>query len=112
MVKEEAQEEWTPQISVNSRQANGHKNGTIRLIRPLRDIGMKECAIWAWWSGLTIVGRERFSGGKQSIGALTKGEQSFRSTLIFLLTFLFCRLYSRVRTRLSCHGVHDCADVC
>lgn len=72
VVREEAQEEWIPPISVK-RQTNGHKNGAIRLIRPLRDIGMKECAVWAWWSGLTVVGREKFPGGKQSIGPLTKG---------------------------------------
>lgn len=71
-VREEAQEEWIPRISANSLQANGQKSGTIRVILPLRDIGMKECTIWAWWSGLNVVGRERFSGGKQSIGALTR----------------------------------------
>jgi cytoplasmic tRNA 2-thiolation protein 2 len=79
VVKEEAQEEWAPRVSANSRQVNGHKNGSIRVIRPLRDIGMKECAIWARWSGLTVVGHDRSSGGKQSIGALTKGKRSFRS---------------------------------
>lgn len=74
MVREEAQEEWIPNISVSSRLTNGHKNGAIRVIRPLRDIGTKECAIWAWWSGLNVVGREKFPGGKQSIGPLTKGK--------------------------------------
>ncbi|KAF5382162.1 hypothetical protein D9615_004389 [Tricholomella constricta] len=70
VVREEAQEEWTPRLSV--RKENGHENGAIRIIRPLRDIGMKECAMWAWWRGLVIVGREKFQGGKQSIGPLTK----------------------------------------
>ena len=90
MVKEEAQEEWTPRIIVNSRgPANGHEHGTIRVIRPLRDIGMKECAIWAWWSGLTVVGRERSSAGKQSIGALTKGESSLLSKFALPTNSLF-----------------------
>ena len=74
MVREEAQEEWVPRVPVRAQQGNGHKSRTIRVIRPLRDIGMKECAVWAWWNGLTVVGREKFSGGKQSIGALTKGK--------------------------------------
>jgi cytoplasmic tRNA 2-thiolation protein 2 len=82
VVREEAQEEWTPRIPIDNRQANGHKNGTVRVIRPLRDIGMKECAIWAWWNGLTVVGRERFLGGKQSIGALTKGWESHTTTFV------------------------------
>ncbi|KAG5643017.1 hypothetical protein DXG03_001755 [Asterophora parasitica] len=72
VVREEAQEEWTPRLPVASRKDNGHKNGTIRIVRPLRDIGMKECAMWAWWRRLDVVGREKFTGGKQSIGPLTK----------------------------------------
>ena len=88
MVKEEAQEEWTPRISINSQWLeNRHGLGTIRVIRPLRDIGMKECAIWAWWTGLTVVGRERFSASKQSIGALTKGEPSLSRNLLCHLIF-------------------------
>ncbi|KAF9468052.1 hypothetical protein BDZ94DRAFT_1154860 [Collybia nuda] len=71
VVREEAQEEWTPRMSVDSNTTE-RKAGTVRTVRPLRDIGMKECGIWAWWNGLHIVGRERFPGGRQSIGALTK----------------------------------------
>jgi cytoplasmic tRNA 2-thiolation protein 2 len=74
VVREEAQEEWTPRVSVNTKRPNGHKNGTVRTVRPLRDIGVKECGIWAWWNGLEIIGRERFPGGRQNIGTLTKGE--------------------------------------
>lgn len=111
-VREEAQEEWTPKISANSQQAKGYKNETIRVIRPLRDIGMKECAIWAWWGGLTVVGRERFPNGKQSIGALTRGEiQSSLPNNCHLIPF-FDRLRGRVGTGLSFHGVHNCPDVC
>ncbi|KAG6817681.1 hypothetical protein H0H87_005440 [Tephrocybe sp. NHM501043] len=69
VVREEAKEEWVPK---QTRKENGHENGAIRIIRPLQDIGMKECAMWAWWRGLDVVGREKFPGGKQSIGPLTK----------------------------------------
>ncbi|KAG6908694.1 hypothetical protein DXG01_003708 [Tephrocybe rancida] len=72
VVKEEAKEEWVPKRSLETRKENGHENGAIRIIRPLQDVGMKECAMWAWWHGLNVVGREKFPGGKQSIGPLTK----------------------------------------
>ncbi|KAK7033153.1 cytoplasmic tRNA 2-thiolation protein 2 [Favolaschia claudopus] len=79
VVREEAQEEWQPTVSSGSRRA-------IKVVRPLRDIGMKECAIWAWWRGLKVVGKESFLGGKQGIGALTKNfivglERDYPSTV-------------------------------
>ncbi|KAJ6619784.1 hypothetical protein B0H10DRAFT_2024969 [Mycena sp. CBHHK59/15] len=64
VVREEAQEEWQPTVHIGS-------NRTVRINRPLRDIGMKECTVWAWWRGLKVVGKESFVG-KQGIGALTK----------------------------------------
>jgi cytoplasmic tRNA 2-thiolation protein 2 len=70
-VREEAQEEWVPRTFIN---ANGRKNGAVRIIRPLQDIGMKECAIWAWWSNVRVVHDEPLPNMKQSIGPLTKGE--------------------------------------
>ncbi|GLB40393.1 putative plays a central role in 2-thiolation of mcm(5)S(2)U at tRNA wobble positions of tRNA(Lys), tRNA(Glu) and tRNA(Gln) [Lyophyllum shimeji] len=72
VVREEAQEEWISRLPVTRRIENGHADGAIRIIRPLRDIGMKECAMWAWWHGLQVVGREKVPGGKQGIGSLTK----------------------------------------
>ena len=60
-IREEAQEEWKLKAT------------SVRIVRPLRDIGMKECGVWAWWRGLHIVGRDRYLGGKQGIGALTRG---------------------------------------
>ncbi|KAF8638253.1 hypothetical protein AX17_002275 [Amanita inopinata Kibby_2008] len=74
-VREEAQEEWSPASAVagsSPLQTERSHSGIIRIIRPLRDVGMKECAIWAWWRGLYIVGGEQFLGGKQGIGALTR----------------------------------------
>lgn len=68
-MQEEAQEEWTPTKASNDR----HRKRKIRVVRPLKDVGMKECAVWAWWSGLKVVGREKLPGSRQGIGALTKG---------------------------------------
>ncbi|KAG6851099.1 hypothetical protein H0H93_000979 [Arthromyces matolae] len=77
VVREEAREDWTPQQSAVSRKENGHENGTIRIVRPLQDIGMKECAMWAWWHNLNILGSDKFPNGKQSIGRLTRGESLY-----------------------------------
>ncbi|KAF9003984.1 hypothetical protein BDQ17DRAFT_1279401 [Cyathus striatus] len=65
-VREEAQEEWM-------RESEGEKGQmSVRVVRPLREVGIKECMIWAWWNGLKVVGRERYLGGRQGIGALTR----------------------------------------
>ncbi|KAJ7475881.1 hypothetical protein FB451DRAFT_1087870 [Mycena latifolia] len=79
VVREEAQEEWQPTVYIGSKR-------TVRVNRPLRDLGMKECAVWAWWNGLQVVGKESFLGGKQGIGALTKNfivglERDYPSTV-------------------------------
>lgn len=66
-VAEETKEEWNPHMTDGI---------PVRVLRPLRDIGMKECAIWDWWSRLRVVGRSRKyiqGGGKNAIGALTRG---------------------------------------
>lgn len=68
VVREEAGEEWVPQ----GDGAMGEV-GSIRIVRPLKDMGMKECAAWAWWNGLVVVGKETTAGGKQGLGELTKG---------------------------------------
>ena len=73
-VAEEAKEEWNPPRSLE----NGGGGGlTVRIVRPLRDVGMKECALWAWWCGLPIVGTSTTllnDGGKHGIGSLTRGD--------------------------------------
>jgi cytoplasmic tRNA 2-thiolation protein 2 len=70
-VAEEAKEEWNPP---KSSLENG--NITVRIVRPLRDVGIKECALWAWWCGLPIVGTSTLldDGGKHGIGSLTRGD--------------------------------------
>ena len=67
-VREEAQEDWTP-----SPTPAGGKKTAIRLVRPLRDVGVKECGTYAWWRGLKVLGKEKWPGGRQSIAGLTKG---------------------------------------
>ena len=69
-VREESFEEWTP-----SRLGNGPS--TIRVNRPLQDITLKECAVWAWWNGLRVLVRDKFINGKKGIGALTRGNDVF-----------------------------------
>jgi len=70
-VREESQEDWTPP----STSADG-KERAVRLVRPLRDVGVKECGTYAWWRGLKVLGKEKWPGGRQSIGGLTKGTSS------------------------------------
>jgi cytoplasmic tRNA 2-thiolation protein 2 len=66
-VAEEAKEEWSPSSE------DGIK---VRIVRPLRDVGMKECALWAWWCGLPIAGSSTplIGEGKHGIGSLTQGD--------------------------------------
>ena len=79
-VAEEAMEEWC------GEGESGESTPPIRIVRPLRDVGMKECAIWAWWCGLRVVGRERYLGGTQGIGSLTRSKPPF---------FIFSSFYIR-----------------
>lgn len=80
MVREEAGEEWEPRSTssstavVNGKEMKGVK--TMKVVRPLRDMGTKECAAWAWWNGLEVVGKARAPSGRQGIGGLTKGMPS------------------------------------
>jgi len=67
-VREETQEDWTPPSTSTSG-----KERAIKLVRPLRDVGVKECGMYAWWRGLKVLGKEKWPGGRQSIAGLTKG---------------------------------------
>ncbi|KAK2460330.1 hypothetical protein APHAL10511_007719 [Amanita phalloides] len=68
-VKEEAQEEWNPTSTTIPEAREGR---SIKVIRPLRDVGMKECGAWVWWRGLRVVGSKGYPGTKQEISALTR----------------------------------------
>jgi cytoplasmic tRNA 2-thiolation protein 2 len=83
-VAEEAKEEWNP------RPEQGIK---VRVVRPMMDIGMKECAIWDWWNGLRVVGGSinMHDRGKNAIGALTRG--MFIAILSDWNAYFSCRLY-------------------
>ncbi|KAF7327723.1 Cytoplasmic tRNA 2-thiolation protein 2 [Mycena kentingensis (nom. inval.)] len=80
VVRDEASESWRPE---------GDRSGSdavIQVARPLREIAMKETTMWAWWRGLSVVGKENYLGGKQGIGALTKAfiiglERDYPSTV-------------------------------
>ena len=65
-IAEEAKEEWNP------RPEQGI---TVRVVRPMKDIGMKECAIWNWWNDLRVLAGSinMHDRGKTSISALTRG---------------------------------------
>ncbi|KAH6909097.1 hypothetical protein BKA70DRAFT_1426245 [Coprinopsis sp. MPI-PUGE-AT-0042] len=90
-VSEESYEEWShqsPNIPQQPADSNGKtpKPFKLRIVRPLRDIGMKECAFWMWWSRLPVVGKKRLSAGRQSIVSLTRDfimglEQDYPSTV-------------------------------
>ncbi|OBZ72543.1 Cytoplasmic tRNA 2-thiolation protein 2 [Grifola frondosa] len=72
-VREEIQEEWAPDgTEENSARPRGKRR--VRIVRPLRDVGAKECAAWLWWRGLSVVGLDRrhASGASLGIGELTK----------------------------------------
>ena len=77
-MREEALEEWTP-VSPSDQ--------SVRVVRPLRDIGTKECAAYAWWKGLVVVGKDKWPSTSQGIGKLTKGR--FYLTRKGLFDFFF-----------------------
>ncbi|KAI0001523.1 hypothetical protein BJV74DRAFT_73729 [Russula compacta] len=59
---------------LSSKQTPGTTSwsGEVRLIRPLRDVGMKECTAWVWWHRLTVVGKQRIPISGRTISNLTK----------------------------------------
>ena len=65
-IVEEIQEEWSPPPQ---------KGISVRIVRPMRDIGMKDCSIWNWWNGLHPVPRSMSDPGarRTAIDTLTRG---------------------------------------
>jgi len=69
VVPQAIQEEWTPPFI---KRTPGAWSGEVRLIRPLRDVGMKESAAWVWWHRVRVVGKQRILISERTIGQLTK----------------------------------------
>lgn len=72
VVPQAIQEEWIPPF-IKCTPGTASWSGEVRLIRPLRDVGMKECAAWVWWHQLTVVGKQRIPISERTISNLTKG---------------------------------------
>jgi cytoplasmic tRNA 2-thiolation protein 2 len=60
-VREQAGEEWSA--------------GKVRVCRPLKEVGMKECAAYVWWCGLSVLipGTWDVAEGKKDIHGMTRG---------------------------------------
>ena len=67
-ILEELQEEWP-----SPRALLSDANGLIRVVRPLRDITMKECAAFARWNEICVPGRPKVIRATAGILGLTKG---------------------------------------
>ena len=72
VVPQAIQEEWIPPF-VKSTPGATSWNGEVRVIRPLRDVNMKECNAWVWWHQLSVVGKQSVLIAERTIGNLTKG---------------------------------------
>lgn len=68
-LSDESYEECPP-----SGAAVGRSLHSLRVVRPLRDISMKECAAWMYWHGVEMAcGIPDGLEAKPTIHALTKG---------------------------------------
>ena len=59
VVPQAIQEEWIPPFVEHAPGAATSWRGEVRLSRPLRDVGLKECTAWVWWHQLSVVGKQR-----------------------------------------------------
>ena len=96
-VPQSAQEEWFPNFvhnAIDAETSNGKAKkhpwrGEVRVMRPLREVGMKECSAWARWHNVNVVGKASLpipNVHTQTIGGLTKDfivglEKDFPSTV-------------------------------
>ena len=74
------QEEWIPPFVKSTPGATW--NGEVRLIRPLRDVNMKECNAWVRWHQVSVVGKQRIPISERTIGNLTKGRLIIAPALV------------------------------
>lgn len=80
-IREELQEEWAPVVVSGSKPSN-----VLRIVRPLRDVTAKECAVYAWWNNISVIGRDKQRRAILGIAALTKNfvvglEKDYPSTV-------------------------------
>ncbi|KAH9959635.1 hypothetical protein BC827DRAFT_1212795 [Russula dissimulans] len=71
VVPQTIQEEWAPPFIKRTPGATSW-SGEVRLTRPLRDVGMKECTAWVWWHQVKVVGKQRIPISERTLGQLTK----------------------------------------
>lgn len=68
-----------------------HGSGMVRVVRPLREISMKECAAYIRWRDLSVTSNQRIlstpTSNKDTISGLTKG-LSF-ACLSYSINFLY-----------------------
>ncbi|KIK97758.1 hypothetical protein PAXRUDRAFT_824580 [Paxillus rubicundulus Ve08.2h10] len=67
-ILEELQEEWT----CGGESTTSEKLNVIRVVRPLRDVTMKECAAFGWWNSIAVVGRDKQARASAGIPGLTQ----------------------------------------
>jgi cytoplasmic tRNA 2-thiolation protein 2 len=73
VVPQAMQEEWIPPFIKSTPRVTSW-NGEVRLIRPLRDVNMKECNAWVWWHQLSVVGKRSIPISERTISNLTKSK--------------------------------------
>ena len=74
VVPQAIQEEWIPPF-VKQTPGTTSWSGEVRLIRPLKEVSLKECTAWVWWLRLSVVGKQRVPISERTIGSLTKGRR-------------------------------------
>jgi len=72
VVPQAIQEEWISPFVKRTPETTSW-SGEVRLIRPLREVSLKECTAWVWWHQLSVVGKQRVPISERTIGSLTKG---------------------------------------
>lgn len=80
-IREELQEEWAPVTASGSKLSS-----VLRVVRPLRDVTAKECAVYVWWNNISVIGRDKQRRAILGIAALTKNfvvglEKDYPSTV-------------------------------
>ncbi|KAF9223651.1 hypothetical protein BS17DRAFT_110430 [Gyrodon lividus] len=100
-IPEELQEEWACGESTAAE-----KPDTIRVVHPLRDVTMKECAAFAWWNTIAVVGRDKQTRANAGIPGLTKDfivglEKDYPSTVSTIMRTC-AKLEPRSTSRDSC----------